>query len=214
MSPDYQRWLIAENYDHGTISTQLSRAARIEEYYGDLDKHYDFDELQSVYECLRYSSQDTRRDRPNPSRLPINGDLYNNLASYKSAVQLYRRFREGSPRHLHRSSPRSSDNADAIREVGSTYWTHMGDHLNGVLRRSIGELEEGLEIVDGGGRLEVDSGSIDITATDGSRAIVVIELNAEEAGQRAVAQILSHMGDVARKYSRPVRGILVASGFN
>lgn len=61
----------------------------------------------------------------------------------------------------------------------------------------------------------MDSGFIDITARDESAATVVIELKAGLAGQRAVAQILSYMGDVAAEQeNRIVRGILVASDFD
>jgi endonuclease len=54
-----------------------------------------------------------------------------------------------------------------------------------------------------------------LTARDDSGATVVIELKAGAAGQRAIAQILSYMGDiVAEEEGVPVRGILVASDFD
>ena len=74
-------------------------------------------------------------------------------------------------------------------------------------------IEAGLTIIDNGAERSVDSGFIDITARDSSGTTVVIELKAGVAGQRAVAQILSYMGDVAEEDS-DVRGILVASGFD
>lgn len=43
---------------------------------------------------------------------------------------------------------------------------------------------------------------------------MVIELKAGAAGQRAVAQIFSYMGDVAAEDGVKVRGILVASDFD
>jgi endonuclease len=57
--------------------------------------------------------------------------------------------------------------------------------------------EPGLAIIDDGAERSVESGFIDITARDAAGTTVVIELKAGAAGQRAVAQILSYMGDVA-----------------
>jgi RecB family endonuclease NucS len=73
---------------------------------------------------------------------------------------------------------------------------------------------DGLIIEDGAER-SVDSGFIDITAPDASGAIVVIELKTGPAGQRAVAQILSCMGDLkSEEPDTAIRGILVASAFD
>ena len=83
------------------------------------------------------------------------------------------------------------------------------------LRSQIGQLEPGLTIIDDGAERSVESGFIDITARDASGTTVVIELKAGAAGQRAVAQILSYMGDVASEEDgRMPRGILVASDFD
>ena len=61
----------------------------------------------------------------------------------------------------------------------------------------------------------MDSGFIDITARDSLGTIVVIELKAGAAGQRAIAQILSYMGDISgEEENSEVRGILVASDFD
>ncbi len=87
--------------------------------------------------------------------------------------------------------------------------------LQATLRKKINELEDGLLIIDEGAERSVDSGFIDITAKDVDGIIVVIELKAGVAGQRAVAQILSYMGDVfAEEENRKVRGILIASDFD
>ncbi len=48
---------------------------------------------------LTYSTEDQRRERPNPSKIPFVGNTRNNLASYKSAALWYRRFREGGAWH-------------------------------------------------------------------------------------------------------------------
>ena len=83
------------------------------------------------------------------------------------------------------------------------------------LRNQIEQLDPALTIIDEGAERSVESGFIDITARDASGTTVVIELKAGAAGQRAVAQILSYMGDVATEEDgRMPRGILVASAFD
>ena len=72
-----------------------------------------------------------------------------------------------------------------------------------------------MTIIDDGAERSVDSGFIDITARDAAGTTVVIELKPGLGGQRAVAQILSYMGDVAKEEeSGKVRGILVCSDFD
>ena len=58
----------------------------------------------------------------------------------------------------------------------------------------------------------MDSGFIDITAEDKQGATVVIELKAGTAEHKAIAQVLSYMGDLVSE-AKQVRGILVAGGF-
>ncbi|CAA9336503.1 MAG: hypothetical protein AVDCRST_MAG89-2413, partial [uncultured Gemmatimonadetes bacterium] len=87
--------------------------------------------------------------------------------------------------------------------------------MQAALRLAIDQLEPGLAIIDDGAERSVESGFIDITARDQAGAVVVIELKTGVAGQRAVAQILSYMGDVAiEEAGTPIRGILVASEFD
>lgn len=99
MRRDYKDWLILQGYGDGTIVAQLHRVGRVEEHYGDLDEQFSRDGLRSLIEELTYSTEDQRRGLPNPTKIPFVGNVRNNLASYKSAVLWYRRFREGrSPR--------------------------------------------------------------------------------------------------------------------
>ena len=87
--------------------------------------------------------------------------------------------------------------------------------MQAALRSSIEQLEPGLEIIDGGAEHSVSSGFIDITARDVDGKIVVIELKTGTARQRAVAQILSYMGDIAEEEEDiTIRGILVAADFD
>jgi hypothetical protein len=86
--------------------------------------------------------------------------------------------------------------------------------LQDALRGKIDQLEDGLEIIDGGKERTVKSGRIDITARDSSGRIVVIELKAGEAGRDAIGQVLSYMGDLGVEEKNPIRGFLIAGTFS
>lgn len=213
MRPDYRQWLISQKYAANTVSAQVHRAGRVEEFHGDLDQHYADDRMESLIETLRYSTEDARRNRPNPTRIPIEGDIRNNLASYRNAIERYRRFRESADDMPNETGVRSSATVEVAEEAGQRIGLERD--MQAALRIAIDQLDPGLTIIDDGAERSVESGFIDITARDKSGAVVVIELKAGIAGQRAIGQILSYMGDVAlEEAGLPVRGILVASDFD
>jgi hypothetical protein len=215
MKTGYRRWLEDQKYDAGTINAQMYRAGRVEEYHGNLDDHYASDRMASLIDSLRYSTDDRRHNRPNPSKIPFDGDIRNNLASYRNAVERYRRFRDTGSDAV--DTPETEVRADLVTAVEAEVGQRIGleRDMQAALRIEIAQLEPGLTIIDDGAERSVDSGFIDITARDASGTTIVIELKAGPAGQRAVAQILSYMGDVAAEdESGKVRGILVASSFD
>ena len=211
---DYRQWLESQDLQEQTITTQIYRVNRVEEFHGDLDKHYAQDQMASVIEELKYSTDDQRSNRPNPSKIPFNGDIRTNLASYRNAVERYKKFRVeiGPGVEFSPSRPTAVVIATSDEEVPGQPMGLERD-LQIALRSKIEQLEPGLTVIDKGAERSVDSGRIDITARDSSGTTVVIELKAGVAGQRAVAQILSYMGDVSEE-DGDVRGILVASGFD
>ena len=160
---------------------------------------------------LKYSTEDERRNKPNPSRIRFEGNIRNNLASYRNAAERYRKFREEI----------ADDESDGIHSEIADEKSVEGQliglkrDMQFVLRNSLEQLEPDLEIVDDGAERSVSSGFIDITARDARGKIVVIELKTGTARQRATAQILSYMGDVAEEEpDATVRGILVAADFD
>ena len=194
----------------------MHRAGRVEKYHGDLDEHYLADRMAGLIAILRYSKDDERHNRPNPSKIPFDGNCFNNLASYRDAVVRYGKFRDAgddagdTPT---RQDPRVGLGATSDEEIAQRIGLERD--MQAALRVTIEQLESGLTIIDEGAERSVESGFIDITARDASGAVVVIELKAGASGQRAVAQILSYMGDVAvEQEDGRVRGILVASEFD
>ncbi len=201
----YKKWLEQQRYSDGTVNTQVYRVERVEENYGDLDGHYEDDRLQSVISELKYSKEDERQNKPNPSKIPFEGNIKDNLASYRNAAERYRKFRDEESG----GGNSEVEIADNGRLIG------LERDMQAALRSSIEQLEPGLEIIDDGAERSVSSGFIDITAKDADGKIVVIELKTGTARQRAVAQILSYMGAVAEEEEDiTVRGILVAADFD
>ena len=216
MKPAYRNWLEQQNHAVGTVQTQMNRAGRVEECYGDLDDHYGRDQLRRVIDELKYSTGDERRNKPNPSKIPFNGNTRTNLASYRNAAELYCKFRR-EMRNGENGSEVDSRRTEAVVEAADERGQLVGleRDLQAAMRRAIEHLEPGLEIIDDGAERSVASGFIDITAMDAQGAIVVIELKTGTARQGAVAQILSYMGDIAEEEpDDKVRGILVAGEFD
>lgn len=216
MKETYREWLEQQQYASNTVQAQIHRAGRVEECYGDLDRHYDRDELRSVINELKYSREDERRDKTNPSKIPFSGNIRNNLASYRNAIERYCRFRRETQGEVdfHGSPGFSLDlTEDASYERGQLIGLERD--MQAALRLAIDQLEAGLEIIDDGAERSVSSGFIDITAKDAGGSIVAIELKTGTARRDAVAQVLSYMGDLAEEEPESnVRGILIAGDFD
>ena len=216
MRPDYPQWLVAQKYSDGTQAAQLHRVKKVEESYGNLDEHFAKGTYQSIIDSLQYSTGDERANKPNPSKIKFDGNVRNNLQSYKNAVVRYRKFLndagfEGGASALPDFA--MNDDAVAVSEDNQQRFSLERD-MQAALRRNITSLDASLKIIDDGAERAVDSGFIDITCED-SKAIVVIELKAGKADSRAIGQILGYMGDLQEEESgKPVRGILVAHDFD
>jgi hypothetical protein len=205
----YRAWL-DQKYDNPLVkAARISNCRTVEKNYGDLDTQYDADKLASLLQTLRYSRADETARRANPTKIPINGDLRTGLATLKSAVTLYKMFRDnehGVP---------IAEPVDPSGGNGLVQRMSLERDLQAALRARIEQIEPGLVIIDDGAERSVGAGLIDITARDASGAVVVIELKAGAAGAGAIAQILSYMGDVLdEEAGAPVRGIVVASDFD
>lgn len=204
----FDEWLGTQQYADGTINTQSARMTRLRAAYPDIDAQYEADSLGSLMQEFTYTRHDERAGRPNPTRLVIDGNLYHNLSTYRSTLGRYIRYRQeianpvAEPQIIGEDSPNE-------RPIG------LERDMQLALRASMGQLEAGLQIIDEDVERRVESGFIDITARDSKGTVVVIELKTGVAGQRAVAQILSYMGDVVIEEDSPeIRGILIAFDFD
>lgn len=217
MRTDYPQWLAAQKYADNTQNAQIHRVKKVEESYGSLDEHFTKGTYQSVIDSLKYSTKDERLNKPNPSKMKFDGNIRNNLQSYKDAAVRYQKFlsdtsfQSGIP-----ASPESMEinQPDSPADETAQQRFSLERDMQAALRRDITCLEPSLKITDDGAERAVDSGLIDITCEDGE-SIVVVELKAGKADSRAIGQILGYMGDLQEEEGgKRVRGILVAHDFD
>ena len=209
----FKSWLDEKYSTSSSSRTRFSDAKRVEALYGDFDDLFDHDQLEGLLNELRYTGSDRASGKPTTTRILINGDTYNSLASYSSAVRLYRDFRSNESDVLSEVAIELA--SEAIREKKEGKQFEVERHLQEEIRREIGQLEHGLIVVDGGVERSVESGFIDILAQDEAGALVVIELKSGTAKRDALGQIVGYMGDmISDEPGAQVRGILVAADFD
>ena len=212
MREDYKDWLKEQGYSDKTISTQLSQATRDETVYGPIEDVIYTGGYDSLFAELTYSSEEKRRNRPNPSRIVIEGNIRNSLASYKNTLARYARFLQAAPVLRQATVPTLAliDPGNALVESPEKQRLSLERDMQTALRIDIARLEPGLTIIDDGAERAVLSGFIDILARDPQGATVVIELKAGKTDARVIGQTLGYMGDMAEEEGGAVRGIIVA----
>lgn len=123
---EFRTWLVSASYGDDTVSTQIARAKRLEEAYGDLDEHFDHDKFSSIRETLTYSAADKREGKPNPSKLEINGDFHSNLASHRATLNSYQHFRDDATAKR-RPASMPFDNFTGIDDLKRIFQERMPD---------------------------------------------------------------------------------------
>lgn len=90
---EFKNWMREfKSHDDSTITTRVNNVERIEHAYGSLADQWKKDRFESLFDQLKYSKTDELLKRKYTGPLEINGDLYNNLATYRAALQLYSAF--------------------------------------------------------------------------------------------------------------------------
>lgn len=208
----YKAWLAA-NYSANSAATHYSGAKRVEEAYGDLDALYDDEGIAQLVASLNYSTADAALGKPNPSKVQGGTNLYTNLASFKSAVRCYAKFRDSEGEIASEAAIELAASTIIAKKAEKQF--DFEAQLQEALREEIGQLETGLVIVDGGVERTVASGEIDILARAEDGALVVIELKRALARRETIGQITGYMGDLmAEEPGASVRGIIVAGDFD
>ena len=193
MKSSYKAWLEQQGYAAGTVQTQIHRAGRVEEFYGDLDQHYDQDQLRTVIVNSSIRRAMSAGKNRNPSKIPFNGKTRNNLASYRNAVERYCKFRR-------ETQDEEIDPGVRVPKVGiANQLVDDGGQLIGLerdlqaaLRRAIEQLSRAWRLSTMEQSVPSASGFIDITAMDAKGAIVVVELRPGPRGRGRVPRCLSY----------------------
>ena len=92
---EFRAWLEAQDYEEATVIMQINRVRRIEQSYGDLDALVENAGLEKLQQQLAYSKADERAQNPNPAKFQIDGNIYNNMATYRKTLDYYRQFSAG-----------------------------------------------------------------------------------------------------------------------
>ncbi len=93
---EFKEWLEGSQYAGNTVNTQIAQSRRLNAEYGDLDEWFQKDGFAEIRKSLAYSKADERAGKSNPAKFPIDGKLYENLASYRSTLSYYARFARSS----------------------------------------------------------------------------------------------------------------------
>ena len=154
---NYRNWLEAQNYQDGTITAQMHRAGRVEYHYRDLDTLYAEDHLEGLIQELTYTTQDRLNNIPNETRIPFEGDVYNNLASYRDAIRRYRRFLEDDTELLEADDIPIVDTPEPELQPQTI---GLEKDMQAAIRQNIEQIEPGLRITDGGRSVRLKLGSL------------------------------------------------------
>lgn len=90
----FRLWLSNRGNASDSVRSRLSNCKIVEKWEGNLDHQFEQDQLVGLLNRLRYSKEDKRRHRPARHKIPIDGDIYDGTATYRSVVSSYKRFRK------------------------------------------------------------------------------------------------------------------------
>jgi 5-methylcytosine-specific restriction protein B len=89
----FRHWLLRRGHGEQTADSRVSSVRRVEKFIGDLGEQLKDGQKETLLAAFDYSSEDERQGRPNPSPVPIDGNLRTGLASLRQAIKLYDEFR-------------------------------------------------------------------------------------------------------------------------
>ncbi len=120
----FRSWLShIRGYGRGTVGSRVSNCRTVEQWEANLDQQFDQDRLCDLIDRLTYSTEDQRRKRPARHKIPIDGDVRTGSGTLKSAVSLYKQFRENwveetpiLPPSSNRTAARTTTRAAKVKE--------------------------------------------------------------------------------------------------
>lgn len=208
----FEAWMRDRTSNPGTISSRVSTLKRVEDAYGDLDTHYQRDRFAQVLGELAYSPQ-SEGLRGN-SRIRIDGNVYHGLATLRSAVTLYRKFRTDQHAAPAGPPPASAKGVAPHEETQvSMSITLSLDELAVQLSRHIDQQRGNLTFIEDDTLREPVQGRTVMHGQDATGALVAVELLTRRATRDDVARFVEGLGRDEEAKGADVRGVLVAMGF-
>ncbi|MCC7520624.1 MAG: DUF91 domain-containing protein [Flavobacteriaceae bacterium] len=215
---EFKSWLFKENgNDPKTVQSRISNCKTVENYEGDLEKHFIKDNGLSLLERLNYTSDDQRNELSPKHKIPINGDKRTGSATLKHAVKLYMNFRNSNS-NPDENSTKSFDISQSLEEEIDnietwTSYSYERDLKNSMISqinelfpeyKIYGENNEGVEYLIGGKR-------IDILLKNENGDLLVIELKSGIANYKVFGQISMYIGLLMDKFPKcDINGFIIA----
>jgi len=92
---NFTEWMLAEGLDKEAVRSRASNCQTVEKYqHVDLDEQYDLDRCEHLIALFTYTTDDERTGKPPLHQVPINGNIRNGSATYKSSIRKYVTFRD------------------------------------------------------------------------------------------------------------------------
>ena len=102
----FRSWLLACGLKKSTAESRVANCIIIElEQHVNLDECYANDKCERLIGLLTYSHEEQRRNRPPRHSIPIDGNVYDGTATYKSAVKKYVAFKDAGGMVQRRPTP-------------------------------------------------------------------------------------------------------------
>lgn len=102
---DFELWLerhyktpAGKPMDRRSVQSRISNCRHIAEYEGNLDEHFERDEMTGLLAKFEYGRKDEKRNLKPRHSIPIDGDLTSGTATLKSAIVLYAKFCKAWPK--------------------------------------------------------------------------------------------------------------------
>lgn len=192
---------IAKGYPEGTISSRVSNCGTIEKYYGDLDVIYQENQFSELLKDLEYTTEDERNNAPARHKIAIDGDLRKGTASLKSALNLYKEFK---------------DNEDVFALKGDDVGFKYEADLEKAIYAQASQLFPAYDVK--GKQYKVGDNKnrmIDILLVHKEdKSFLVVEIKTGEIDREAFGQISEYMVLLQKEHpNRLIKGCLIGSDF-
>ena len=114
----FEKWMReVMEFSERTIQSRLSNLAILEKYFGPLIDQWKKDRFESLLEKLSYTRADERDGITPNLQIPINGNIYFILATYRSVLRLYAKY------------------LDAIAQLSILPFDHIGQKVDNAIQK-------------------------------------------------------------------------------